>query len=241
MIRLCKANIRRLIKNRLFIFGSIVIFFIALWYVRYGGSFILTTDSADQRAMMINALIPGFITLFYGLFTAPELSEGVIRNKLSVGYRQSSVYLSYAVTSVASVCVLTLVWLAASILGGVKITSGFLLFIIVSLFSSVNYAGLIHLFCMRIRKSILAIALSILTLQTLASVLLFINAFYSAYEDMTFKFILNMLPLGQWLTYTPLSTEGAGMSPVVMTVISLISTTVYVLIGSIGINRREIK
>ena len=238
---LCKANIRRLLRNRIFIIGAILIFFISFWYISRGETFLLTTDSAQERAILINALIPGFFTIFYGLFTAPELGDGVIRNKLSVGCRQSSVYLSFAATAFTSVLILTFVWLAAALAAGTTVTSSFAAFIPVSVFSSTAYACLIHIFCMRIRKSVIAMALSIVTLQTLASVLLFINSFYSLYGQEAFRVILNIMPLGQWLASTPIAGEGAGLSPLHMITISLVSAAVYIFAGSLGINRREIK
>ena len=241
IFNLCKANIRRLIKNRIFIVGAVLIFFISFWYIKNGETFLLPTHSPEERSILINALIPGFFTIFYGLFTAPELGDGVIRNKLSVGCRQSSVYLSFAVTAFASVMLLTIVWIAPSLAAGTELTSSYAAFIPVSICSSTAYACLIHIFCMRIRKSVIAIALSIMTLQTLASVLLFINSFYSLYEQEAFRVILNVMPLGQWLALTPIAGEGAALSPLHMITISLISVAVYIFAGSIGINRREIK
>lgn len=109
MIKLIRADFRRLLRAKAFYIGLFAMGILAVWGVFsrfYYTKSLLEPGYDTPDDLLFSALqyIPFVIAVFVSLFVCSDFSDGTIRNKLVVGHRKSNIYLSYViVTSVASV------------------------------------------------------------------------------------------------------------------------------------------
>lgn len=106
MIKLLNAGFLRLRKNRLFWILTIFSMGLAMCmiYTRYS-DMKKYGDVIEAEQLMLNyATITGIvIAIFTSLFLGTEYSDGVIRNKISVGHKRIHIYLSnLIITTIAS-------------------------------------------------------------------------------------------------------------------------------------------
>jgi len=108
MIKLIRSDFRRLWRSKAFYFGLLVMGILAVWGVfsRYyytNSQMEPGYDAPDDILFSALQYIPFVIAVFVSLFVCTDYSDGTIRNKLVVGHRKISIYVSYViVTSVAS-------------------------------------------------------------------------------------------------------------------------------------------
>lgn len=112
LIKLFNAGFTRLYKNRLFWLFTIFSIGLALLviYVQYNnmkryGDIINIEQIALNYATMIGIAIAIFTSLFLGV----EYSDGVIRNKISVGHKRMNIYLSNLII-IASASLFSYFW-----------------------------------------------------------------------------------------------------------------------------------
>lgn len=107
MTRLLSAGFARLIKNKLFWFGSLLLtgFFVFLLF-RYSGEAKRYPDyiyyNSDYLLFASFQIIGVFASCFTGLFLGTEYSDGTLRNKLIAGRSRIQVYLSNLILSFAA-------------------------------------------------------------------------------------------------------------------------------------------
>ena len=123
MIQLLSAGFTRLIKNKLFWFGNLLMtgFFIFLLIrsymdsIKYPDSYLYTADTLLFAPFQIIGI---FSSCFTGMFLGREYSDGTLRNKLITGKSRTQIYLSNLILSfVSSLVVSFFAILAAGILG----------------------------------------------------------------------------------------------------------------------------
>ena len=97
MIKLLNAGFTRLRKSKLFCILTIfsIVFALCMIYTQYSdmkkyGSVIEVEQIMLNYATMIGIIIAIFTSLFLGV----EYSDGAIRNKISIGHKRISIYLS---------------------------------------------------------------------------------------------------------------------------------------------------
>ena len=99
MIKLLHAEFSRLLKNKIFWLGLLIMTGIPLFGVgvRYYDAFIIKegiSETADGLWFVGGMCIPVVLSVFASLFIGTEFSDGTIRNKLTVGHTRSAIYLS---------------------------------------------------------------------------------------------------------------------------------------------------
>ena len=99
MIKLLHAEFSRLIKNRIFWLGLLVMTGIPLYGVgvRYYDAVIAKEpvwETADGLWFVGGLYIAVVLSVFVSLFVGTEFSDGTIRNKLIVGHTRSAIYFS---------------------------------------------------------------------------------------------------------------------------------------------------
>ena len=99
MIKLLRAEFSRLLKNKLFWLGLLIMTGIPLFGVgvRYYDAFIAKEgiwETADGLWFVGGMYIPVVLSVFISLFIGTEFSEGTIRNKLIAGHTRTAIYLS---------------------------------------------------------------------------------------------------------------------------------------------------
>ena len=97
MLNLFLTDFRRLIKDKVFYIGLVILAFYGFWGVRTTSCFDLDKCiSIDGSSMIVTipAMIILFVIFFTSLFIGTDYNEGTIRNKLIVGKKRSYIYLS---------------------------------------------------------------------------------------------------------------------------------------------------
>ncbi len=128
MNKLLSANFARLRKDRLFLFGIIAMFALAVYFrvsqyisvTNWG--VIVTLDSL----FFGYALFIGFaMAIFSSIFLGTEYSDGTIRNKLIVGHSRTNIYFANLITNIVAALLLCSAYLIASLGLGIPLL-GFL-------------------------------------------------------------------------------------------------------------------
>lgn len=117
MIRLLYAQVSRLMKNKLFWLGLLVMVGVPLYAVgvRYYDSVIAPEtawETADGLWFVGGIYMAVVLSVFVSLFIGTEFAEGTIRNKLIVGHTRSAIYVSNLITCSAVALFYHLVYIA---------------------------------------------------------------------------------------------------------------------------------
>ena len=117
MIKLLHAEFSRLIKNKLFWLGLLVMVAVPLYAVgvRYYDYVIAPEtvwETADGLWFVGGIYMAVILSVFVGLFIGTEFAEGTIRNKLIVGHTRSAIYVSNLITCSAAALFYHLVYIA---------------------------------------------------------------------------------------------------------------------------------
>lgn len=121
MSRLFSANMMRLRKSKLFIFGEIFMVGYALLVYDSAKSNMESGGPIDNWSLyFFNALLlSGFVTaLFVSFFLSAEYSDGTIRNKLMVGHKRKEIYLVNFVTCLLAEFIMYVTYFLSSLLFG---------------------------------------------------------------------------------------------------------------------------
>ena len=119
MIKLIKAGFFRLKKDIifwLFVFSSIGIAVFTLF--RYNANEEINLDKIVNEFIMYIGL---FIAIFVSIFVGKEYSQGIIRNKIIVGHRRISIFLSNLIISIVASILCEIVYLALVFLIGIPL------------------------------------------------------------------------------------------------------------------------
>ena len=122
MTNLLAPNLKRLLKNRAFQIAAAVVAAIGLFEIimMYRESVIeMETAYFDSGLFSFAAMGVLALSAVVPLFVGCEYSDGTIRNKVVVGHRRASVYLSMLTTSLIAEALLILAWTAAYLIPGV--------------------------------------------------------------------------------------------------------------------------
>lgn len=121
MTNLMISGSKRLLKNRAFQITAAVVAVVGLFeiFMMYRDSIIeMETPYFDSGLFSFAALGVFALAAVVPLFVGSEYSDGTIRNKVVVGHRRGTVYLSMLFTSVIAETLLILVWTAAYLIPG---------------------------------------------------------------------------------------------------------------------------
>lgn len=180
MSRLLHAEFGRLRRNRLFLIGSLVMAVCAFWIVvssyrfqmKYGYEMMFNT----QFFVYMN-IIGVILSVFTGMFVGTEYSDGTIRNKLIIGHKRSSVYLTeFFVTALAGILMnLTYMLVACAVgiplFGKIHISAPtFALYMVDGLLVTIVYAAIFTLVSMLSGNKATAAVLCMLLLLGMAIV-----------------------------------------------------------------------
>ena len=122
MCNLLLSQIRRLMKNRAFQIAAAVVAAIGLFeiFMTYRDA-VMEQDTPIFDGGLFSFAALGVLALaaVVPLFVGSEYSDGALRNKVAVGHRRASIYLSVLLTSFVAEGLLVLVWTAAYLVPGV--------------------------------------------------------------------------------------------------------------------------
>ncbi|MCI8961608.1 MAG: ABC transporter permease subunit [Clostridia bacterium] len=172
MIKLLNAGFTRLRKSKLFCILTIfsIVFALCMIYTQYSdmkkyGSVIEVEQIMLNYATMIGIIIAIFTSLFLGV----EYSDGAIRNKISIGHKRISIYLSnFIITTITSLYsyilfVVIVVIIGIPLFGGITIANSKLLMLIGSIFVNIiAYSSIFTFIAMMISNKTITAIVSIM-------------------------------------------------------------------------------
>ncbi|MBQ8334531.1 MAG: ABC transporter permease subunit [Clostridia bacterium] len=117
MTKLLHAEFSRLIKNKIFWLGLLVMVGLPLYgvgvrYYDYAVAQEYTWETADGLWFVGGTYIAVILSVFISLFIGTEFSDGTIRNQLTVGHTRSEIYLTNLITCTAVSLFYHLVYIA---------------------------------------------------------------------------------------------------------------------------------
>ena len=259
MNNLYKANIKRITTNPVFIGGCIIAFLVTYIFatniIGLKGS--LEKIGPEGRMYFVNIAIMAFFTIFVPLFTNMEFRYGVIRNKLVAGYSQKQVYLSQILGHFTALVIMVAVYFLAGILGGARDMGKLFIPCVVYFLSVCGYIALMMLISFRITKMVIISIMAFLVLNLNYTGIMFGNFLISfvlkGFANKIAIIIYNLSPFGQWMTWFMkliFSPEGkptispedyASPGTPVQMLISVGVILVMMLLGTAGINKRNLK
>ena len=256
MTNLYKANMKRITSNPVFIGGCIIAFLV---------TFVFTTNiikldaifekmGSEGRMFFVSIAIMAFFTIFVPLFTNMEFRYGVIRNKLVAGYTQKQVYLSQILGHFTALAIMWAVYFLAGILGGARDMGKLFVPSVVYFLSICGYIALMMLISFRITKMVVISILAFLILNLNYSGIMFGNFLISfvlkGFANKLAIIIYNFSPFGQWMTWFMQLTfsrydisleDVASPGTPAQIIISICIILVMIFLGTVGINKRNLK
>lgn len=172
MSNLLSANFHRLIKNKLFWLGNGLFSLFAFFNVINLYSFKIKIDSRISiNINFMDYLIPiAFASaIFISLFVGRDYSDGTIRNKIIVGSKRTSIYLSHLITNSLSSIFMCLFYIIVFSILGFCLLGGFnvdiklvLLAILTSLIIIISLCSIFTLISMNISNKTGSLAVCVL-------------------------------------------------------------------------------
>ena len=242
------AHMGRLLKQKFFIAGMVLAFVITYRVTaNAGGMDILHNISTDFDFSLLASLgIPAFFSVFTPLFLSAEYKGGTIRNKLICGKSRSSIYFATLITMTVAMLMMTAVWAAAALISAKTLPdAGFIVASIVKiiLYNTANLAFLV-LICMNITNEGAVTAIDFMSFQfsfTAVLMMQMIMGMTSSGAGKVIAYIINLIPIGQWLSISAIGDESThipGAAQLILSVIMIVLISVY---GSRMFAKKDIK
>jgi hypothetical protein len=173
MNRLLSANFARLWKNKVFWFGTAVMFIWASLLLIADYRTISTVpeyiNTLDDYFFKYAPVIGGLCAVFISLFIGTDYSDGAIRNKITVGHSRKAIYLSNMIVGAAAVIVMNAAYILAVLAVGVPLfgwpESGvldILAYLLITLFMIVAFVSIFTLTSMLNQNKASAVVTSFL-------------------------------------------------------------------------------
>ncbi|WP_026529160.1 ABC transporter permease [Butyrivibrio sp. VCD2006] len=247
MSNLYKANMRRILKNSIFVGGCVIAFVVTLAFTAnlmgFTGRF--EEMGPDRRMVFVSVAMLAFFTIFVPLYTNMEYRYGVIRNKILSGYSQKEVYFSHLFSHFTALAIMMLCYITGGIIGGARSPETLVISSLVLFFALCGYIATMMLVTMRIIKITLVSIFAFLILETSYVSVMVGNALMAfvlkgAAQDVG-RIVYNCFAFGQWLVCTGLTDDVVKPGAFVQIVISVAVSAVMIGITTIGLNKRDLQ
>lgn len=243
---LLRADFRRLYKNIIFIAGCIAAFVITWYYTANGQVFgIQKTVDSNNYMIFISAGIFAFFSVFPGLFQGVEYADGVIKNKIIVGFSQKQIYISQYITLCVAMLIMGICWLAGGLVSGGIMNVNLIKYIIAMLLFNMAYIAIMSMVCMRITKMIIAVGAQIVVFQMCFNATVMISALIEGIENKValsiLRVMVNIIPMGQWISNTSIVYKSTSVGFCLQLVLSIAVIIAFLVAGTFGINKRNLK
>lgn len=252
MIRLTRADVFRLVKNKLYIFGVAAAMFGTIYSIKGGlfdgTSYPESTPLGYMKLISVGVMI--FMSVFTALFFGKDYSDGIIRNKLIAGYKRHEIFLGDMASAFVAVLGMTAAWLIGGVISGVDFFSSALaVFTIKMILFSMAYEAILCLLSIFITNVSAAAAISVVLMQ-----MMLFGSFISGniYDNMAegtinksiFKMIINISPFGQWANNTIFGVgiiKGMDMGTLYDIIVSVVIVAVCAIVGIMNLNKKDLK
>lgn len=246
MLNIIKANLSRLFKNKFFIAGCILAVVITIYFIDQAEIILdMHFRSIEKAHQLISIGVIMFISIFAPVFQSVEYTNGVIRNKVAMGYKQSEIYAAHLITMIAASLTIILCWIVGGLVAGVPVSSWLITYSVRLFFSMIAYSSFMTFIGMRFRKVATSASLGIVAFQGAFTATIIIFMFVSrTWQTLLGKILVivgNGSALGRWFANSQLSDPEINTSMIVSIIISLVMAVIYYMIGSFRINKRDLQ
>jgi len=253
MGKLVKANVARLLKDQL-LYVCFVIAVVMTYIVTKADMEVATLHGLTQNNCMvvISGAVYGFLAVFVPMFEGVEYGNGVIRNKIIMGYTQKDVYFAHLIASAVIIAAVELLWLVTGVVSGADFTTELLMYAVSMFFSNLAFASIITCLLMRTRNTIVTVIVSALLFYVSFISCLMTNYIVSHGSGGIKKVSIaaeNINPIGQWFTHTIMCNdhyasagdELIGFGIMAQIIIAVLVTVGFTAIGIFKIEDRNLK
>lgn len=246
MKNIYKAGMHRILKNWIFIGGCIIALAATFGFTAnlIGMTGRFENMGPERRMIFMSIAMMGFYTIFVPLYTNAEYRDGTIRNKLIAGFSQKDVYLGTLFSHITAPGIMTLCYLIAGIAGGAKISADMMVRNIVLFFALCAYVSVMEFVAMRVQKTV-AVAIGAFLILNVAYYIVMIGNFFIAFilkgtALIIGRIIYNTDVFGQWMIHVGLADQESNPGNFIQIIISLAIVLLSVLLGTLGINKRDL-
>lgn len=250
MINLFKANLHKLFKNIYFILGCLIALAVTYGFtsgtIQFGPFHSL---NAGEIMFFVSAAIVLFFTVFSPIYVCSAFSEGYIRNRIIAGYTQKEDFLAQVLALEIGVVVMHVFYFIGGIVGilsaGQSLSTIPALPVVLFLIAIFGYTALVSAISYRFKNMIAGVVAGMLLFNFAYSFVMFGNIFLSiTVGKPSFKiaaFVYNINVLGQWFANTPFVDDNVNGGAPMQVVSSIVVLTLSLLIGCIGLEKRDLK
>lgn len=241
------ANMYRILKNWIYILGCIIAFVVTLVFTAnlIGMTGRFEEIGCDRRMIFISLAMVGFFTIFVPLNTNAEYRDGTMRNKLIAGFSQKEIYLGLFFSHIASLVIMEICYLTAGIIGGATVSVELFAKTFIIFLAICGYISVLELVAMRVEKTVLVAIFAFIVLNLTDNITMignFLLAFvFKGKAFIIGRIIYNISVMGQWITLVGFADANNNPGYGIQIIISLSIVLITVLLGTLGINKRDIK
>ena len=245
MKNLIKIGLIRLYKNLFYLVGCILAFAITYWFLVTRPIPQLADYSEESVAILLSGAIVAFFSMFIGIFLGSETEDGILRNKVMAGHTQNSVYVCHYITFLIALIGMMFFWLLGAIVGGTKVTTGFIGYIVIAFLYNAAFIAVIQAIVFHMKKMVTGIICSLAIFYFLVSGVLLGNFVYMVLSETKpaaaklFSVIYNMSAVGQCFSRTAMADSELSSTGIqVPTSLGLIILALF--LGTLRLKKREI-
>lgn len=248
MINLYRSNMSRFLKNIYFIGGCIIAFTVTLAVA--SGSFVfpfLTGASPSMRTFFVSAAMVVYFTVFIPVYTSAEYSDGVIRNKIIAGFSQTQIICSLYLSYISLALIMWACYIAGGMLGGAAPFGDFASANLAILVALMSFIAILMVLSFRLKKTVSVVIAAGVLFTVSFNMVLFGNLILMLLSDSgngaaayVASLVYNVNVLGQWFSLTGLADDVANPGIAAQLLISLCCIIAALLIGNLGLNKRDI-
>lgn len=244
MLNLIKGNILRLLKNKIYLGGCVIAFFVTYYFTMSRPVAFMARWSENCIMIFVSAATILYFSFFTGLFVGTEYSDGVIRNKMIAGHSQLKIYVSDYLSLVLAMIFMFVMWLMGGILGGGRLDSELCVYTIVALCYNAAYIAIMMAISFRIKKQIFSVIAGMSIFYFMTNMVLLGNFFVSSLDGVVQKIaavFYSMNVFGQYFIHLGLMDEGADLGLGVRLFLSLLILVIASLAGTMELKNRDVK
>ena len=243
-----RAYCTRLFRNIFYILGLAIAFALTYWFTQNGsGMGLLHRKITDFDYSLLASLgIPAFFSVYTPLFLSAEHKGGAFRNKLICGKTRNQIYFATLLTMILAMLIMTAVWTAGALLAASTKPAAEVIVMSIIKVLLYNTAALSYLvyIALTITNEAAVTAIEFMSFQFSFFAVMMLQMILGAVSDGAGKviaYIINLIPIGQWLSISAIGDESThipGAAQLILSVIMIVLISVY---GSRMFAKKDIK
>ncbi len=207
MKNLYKANMLRLFKDKLY-YAGLILAAVMTYSISLGNMELLKMHNISHNECMklISGAVYCFIGIYAAVFQGIEFSDGVIRNKITMGYTKKQIYISHLLVSFSMMVIMEIVWFISGLAAGGTVDRDLIGYAFSMMFSMFSYCAFMTFLSFITRKPAAAGGFGTVLFYALFTLCLITNYLYAFLSEKAATKIIvlfeNVNAVGQWFLNT---------------------------------------